>query len=396
MKAKYFYLCAALFALNSCTNEIIEDGFVDKSNTISFNSSAPKTRAYESGDVANTDKLKEGNFGVVGYSNNALYLGATDKAAKQTYVGGNWGYANPGEIRYWPNNNMDFYAYFPFAESGDVFSNDNNSGNVMIITNNSGNQDVLFASALNQPRVDRVDLKFHHAFSKIGGINIQIQNKDVTVEVKKVELINTSTKGQVLVDVNGNASYGTGTEPRAKEMTSAVTITKANTYDKQDIEGNPAPTYATLVNNNDNAYIFATNGSVANFVTGTNTALWNGTKNALTEGKTLETLGQVCLKLTCKVSTPSSITGGKYYHVGDAGDDAYGAMYIPISVSNITSINPDTANKIALLAGKRYFYNIIMKDNVGFDKNGDAILLPILFKSTSVDNWDDVIVTITL
>ena len=390
MKGKYFYLCAALFALNSCTNEINEDGFVDKSNTISFNSSTPKTRTYTSGDVGCTDKLQEGEFGVVGYSNKALYLGATGKAAKQTYVDGNWNYANPSEIRYWPNNNMDFYAYFPFAENGDVFSNDNNSGNVMIITNNTGNQDVLFASAPNQKRVDRVDLQFHHAFSKIGGINIQILNKDVTVEVKKVELINTSTKGQVLVDVNGKASYGTKTEHRAKEMNSPVTITKANTYG----DGNN-PTYATLVNNNDNGYIFATNGTETNYVTGTGKALWDGTKNSLTQGTTLETLDQVCLKLTCKVTTPMTSVAGtdRYYHVGSASD--YGVMYIPITGS-ACGFNPTDANQTALLAGKRYIYNIIMKDNVGFDVNGDAILLPILFKSTSVDSWNDVTVTITL
>lgn len=388
MKGKYFYLCAALFALNSCTNEIIEDGFVDKSNTISFNSSTPKTRAYESGDVANTTTLQEGNFGVVGYSNNALYLGTTSKAAEQTYADGNWKYANADEIRYWPNNNMDFYAYFPFAATGDVFANDNNSGNVMTITNNSGNQDVLFASALDQARVDRVDLQFHHAFSKIGGINIQIKNKDVTVEVKKVELINTSTKGQVLVDKDGKASYGTRTEHRAKEMTSPVTITKGNTFDVSET------TYQTLVNNNDNAYIFATNGTETNFVSGTNTALWDGTKTALTGSTTLENLGQVCLKLTCKVSTPSSIAEGKYYHVGSA--DAYGVMYIPITGSKITGVDPIDANTTPLLAGKRYTYNIIMENNVGFDEKGEAILLPILFKSTSVDNWEDVTVTITL
>lgn len=389
MKVKYFYLCAALFALNSCTNEIIEDGFVDKSNTISFNSSTPKSRAYTSGDVANTTKLQEGNFGVVGYSNNALYLGTTSKAAEQTYADGNWKYANADEIRYWPNNNMDFYAYFPFAATGDEFSDVNNSDNVMTITNNTGNQDVLFASALNQARQDRVDLQFHHAFSKIGGINIQIQNKDVTVEVKKVELINTFTKGQVLVDKEGKASYGNPTEHRAKDI-SPVTITMANTYNVSET------TYKTLVDNNDNAYIFATNGTETNFVTGTNTTLWDGTKTALTGSTTLEDLGQVCLKLTCKVSTPSSIAEGKYYHVGGAGADAYGVMYIPITGSKITSINPSEADKTALLAGKRYTYNIIMENNVGFDKKGEAILLPILFKSTSVDDWDDVTVTITL
>ena len=389
MKVKYFYLCAALFALTSCTNEIIEDGFVDKSNTISFNSSTPKSRAYTSGDVANTTTLQEGNFGVVGYSNNALYLGTTSKAAEQTYADGNWKYANADEIRYWPNNNMDFYAYFPFAATGAEFSATKTSGTVMTITNNTGNQDVLFASALDQPRQDRVDLQFHHAFSKIGGINIQIKNKDVTVEVKKVELINTFTKGQVLVDKEGKASYGNPTEHRAKVMSSAVTITKANTFDASE-------TYATLVDNNDNAYIFATNGTETNLVTGTNTALWDGTKTALTGSTTLENLGQVCLKLTCKVSTPSSITEGKYYHVGGAGADAYGVMYIPISGSNITSINPNDANKEALLAGKRYTYNIIMENNVGFNEKGEAILLPILFETTTMDDWDDVTVTITL
>ena len=389
MKGKYFYLCAALFALNSCTNEINEDGFVDKSNTISFNSSTPKTRAgYENGYVANTTTLQTGAFGVVGYSNNALYLGTTSKAAEQTYVSGNWNYANADEIRYWPNNNMDFYAYFPFAETGDMFSAANTSGNVMTITNNTGNQDVLFASVLDQARVDRVDLKFHHAFSKIKGINIQIQNKDVTVEVKKVELINTFTKGQVLVDKEGKASYGTRTEPRTKNISPAVTITQANTYDASEA-------YATLVDNDDNGYIFATNVTETNYVTGTGTALWDGTKSALTRSTTLETLGQVCLKLTCKVSTPIS-AGGKYYHVGGADADDYGVMYIPITGSKITSVDPNGANTTPLLAGKRYTYKIIMKDNVGFDENGEAILLPILFKSTSVDSWEDVTVTITL
>ena len=389
MKGKYFFLCAALFALNSCTNEINEEGFLDKSNTISFNSSTPKTRAgYENGDVANTTTLQTGAFGVVGYSNNALYLGTTSKAAEQTYVSGNWNYANADEIRYWPNNNMDFYAYFPFAETGDMFSAANTSGNVMTITNNTGNQDVLFASVLDQARVDRVDLKFHHAFSKIKGINIQIQNKDVTVEVKKVELINTFTKGQVLVDKEGKASYGTRTEPRTKNISPAVTITQANTYDASEA-------YATLVDNDDNGYIFATNVTETNYVTGTGTALWDGTKSALTRSTTLETLGQVCLKLTCKVSTPIS-AGGKYYHVGGADADDYGVMYIPITGSKITSVDPNGANTTPLLAGKRYTYKIIMKDNVGFDENGEAILLPILFKSTSVDSWEDVTVTITL
>ena len=390
MRKNFFYLCAALFALSSCTNEIIEEGFVDKSNAISFNSSAPKTRAYTAGDVDNTTKLQEGNFGVVGYSNNNLYLGAIDKAAKQTYDGSNWDYANANEIRYWPNNNMDFYAYFPFAETGDVFADTkpgDNSTPVMTITNISGNQDVLFASTLGQARVDRVDMQFHHAFSKIQGIEIQIQNKDVTVEVQQIEVINTSTQGKVLVDKDGKAKYGENNTTRVFVVTgSPVTITKASTFDID------ADQFETLVEGSDNGYIFATNNATTNYVSGTNTKLWDGTKTGLGGLTTLENLGQVCLKLTCKVTTPK--TGGINYHVGSAS--TYGVMYIPISGSSITDIDPALADKTALLAGKRYTYKIVMENNVGFDENGNAILLPILFKSTTVDSWEDVTVTITL
>ena len=390
MRKNFFYLCAALFALSSCTNEIIEEGFVDKSNAISFNSSAPKTRAYTDGDITNTTDLQNGNFGVVGYSNGDLYLGATIKAAKQTYDADNWKYANPGEIRYWPNNNMYFYAYFPYSETGDVFANSlpaDNGTPVMTITNESGNQDVLFASTLNQPRVDRVDMKFHHAFSKIQGIEIQIQNKDVTVEVQKIEVINTSTKGVVQVNKEGKASYGANNTTRLFDFTgSPVTINEANTYN------NGADLFQTLVQGTDNGYIFATNSAEANFVTGTSTPLWDGTKTGLGGGTTLENLGQVCLKLTCKVTTPK--TGGVNYHVGSAS--TYGVMYIPISGSKATATSPSGADTTPLLAGKRYTYKIIMKDNVGFDVNGNAILLPILFQSTTVDSWEDVTVTITL
>ena len=80
--------------------------------------------------------------------------------------------------------------------------------------------------------------------------------------------------------------------------------------------------------------------------------------------------------------------------MGSASD--YGVMYIPITGSKAAATDPLGEATTPLLAGKRYTYKIIMKDNVGFDVNGEAILLPILFKSTSVDNWDDVTVTITL
>ena len=51
MKKLGYLMGAALLTLGSCTNEINEEGFVDKAKTISFNAYSNKTRAYERGDV---------------------------------------------------------------------------------------------------------------------------------------------------------------------------------------------------------------------------------------------------------------------------------------------------------------------------------------------------------
>ena len=115
MKKLGYLMGVALLTLVSCTNEINEEGFVDKANTISFNAYSNKTRAYENGDV-DIAKMKEGSFGVVGYtSDNNLYLGSTNKAIEQVWKtdasytgGGYWDYKVSSELKYWPSSTMDF------------------------------------------------------------------------------------------------------------------------------------------------------------------------------------------------------------------------------------------------------------------------------------------------
>ena len=81
MKKITYLTYAALLALCSCTNEINEEGFVDKTNTISFNAYANKTRAV-TGDVT-SDNMKSDNFGVFGYYNNSPYLYVSDNTTKK-------------------------------------------------------------------------------------------------------------------------------------------------------------------------------------------------------------------------------------------------------------------------------------------------------------------------
>ena len=383
MKKLGYLMGAALLTLGSCTNEINEEGFVDKANTISFNAYSNKTRAYTSGDIDNATAMQNGSFGVVGYkTGSSIYLGSATKAIEQTWQSSAWEYATPTDLKFWPNENMDFYAYFPYAASGDTFAESTSAdGTVMTINNATGNQDVLFASVRNQSYQGRVPLTFYHAFSKINSVNIKVTLNDVDVVVSKVEFINTqsSANSQVLVNRNGKASYGTSTGSSC-----GTTLDAAET-----ISTTANPDGYTVWSSTDNKYILATNGTETNNVTGTDKAMWDGLKSSL-EGGNLSTKGLVCLKITGKVKTHN---GGNYI-IGDGSED--GVIYIPLKGRHAGVGSGDVISDIdSFFAGKRYTYNIVMRDNVGYHDNGDPILKPILFDA-SVTGWDDVTVTITL
>ena len=385
---------AALLTLGSCTNQINEEGFVDKANTISFNAYPNKTRAVD-GDVK-SDNMKGDNFGVVGYNSNSIYLGSSNAAIQQTWKtdenvtgGGSWEYMTQSDLKFWPSSGtMRFFAYFPFSDNATFSESISENGTVMTIPNLTCNHDVLFASTNSLSYQERVPLTFYHAFSKIKTVNVSIgDNADkgyvkdagVSVEIQKVEFINTSTKGDVKVNNSGVASYSVNPSnvTLSETLASAVTINNTNAS-------------KNLIDNGTNAkgYLFATNSSVTNSVIGTGNTMWNGTTTSWADGTTLENLGQVCLKLTCKVWNG---TDSKCYYVGGDGDNNYGEVYIPLKGTDSNNNSVSTFE-----AGKRYIYNIVFKDNVGFRDNGDPVLRPILFKVEKVSDWSDVTVTITL
>ena len=381
MKKLGYLMGAALLTLGSCTNEINEEGFVDKAKTISFNAYSNKTRAYSKGD-ADISAMKTGSFGVVGYinTNNTLFLGSASKAIEQVWKtdasytgGGYWDYNVSSELKYWPSSTMDFYAYFPYSGSGDTFASSSTENTIMTITNETGNQDVLFARQAGQSQTAYVPLRFNHAFSKIKAINIKVDAVDVSVTVQKVEVLNTSTKGKVLVDNTGNASYE-ATQPNVTRSFDLSSSPKTINYGIDGVE---------LFGNDANGYLFATNSSVQHYVKGTGKTMWSGNKADLNGGN-LSTSEFVCLKLTCKVKAAG------HYLVGS--ENAYGEMYIPMHGTSANS-----ADISELLAGRRYTYNIIMKSNVGYKDDGDPIMLaPIRFSVNEVTAWNDVEVTITL
>ena len=381
MKTFGYISLAALLAFASCTNEINDEGVVDKANTIAFSAYSNKTRAYPGGD-ADISVMKIGSFGVVGYINtdNTLFLGSASKAIEQVWKtdasytgGGYWDYNVSSELKYWPSSTMDFYAYFPYSGSGDTFASSSTENTIMTITNETGNQDVLFARQAGQSQTAYVPLRFNHAFSKIKAINIKVAAVDVSVTVQKVEVLNTSTKGKVLVDNTGNASYATTESDKIRSFDLSSSPKTIN-YGTDGVE---------LFGNEANGYLFATNSSVQHYVKGTGKTMWSGNKADLNGGN-LSTSEFVCLKLTCKVKAAG------HYLVGSESN--YGEMYIPMHGTSANS-----ADISELLAGRRYTYNIIMQSNVGYEDDGDPIMLaPIRFSVNEVTIWNDVTVTINL
>lgn len=374
----------AVLGMSSCSNEVNEGNFVDKTDAITFAAYPTKSRAV--GADITSDNMKGDNFGVAGYSNNALYLySSTDKGTEQKYVGSSdsWEYANMTDLKFWPDNAMDFYAYFPYSDNA-TFANSNATPGdvVMTIPNVDCTHDVLFAFAGSQSKQTRVPLTFHHAFAKIKSLQIEmpaegsVYQSGCQVEVSNVEFVSTKTKGDVRVNDAGVASYNVA----AANTTLAEAISPA-------VKVNNTSATGTLIDNGTSAkgYFFATNGAAVNNVVGVNSTMWDGDKASI--GGKLSESNLVYLKLTCKVWNGED--SNKAYYVG--GDSSYGELYIPLKGTDALSNPVSTFD-----AGKRYIYNIVMKDNVGFTDEGDPILTPILFSVDSVDDWTDVTVTITL
>ena len=390
MKKLGFLMGAALLTLGSCTSEINEEGFVDKANTISFSAYSNKTRAM--GVDVTSDNMKNDNFGVVGYkSNNSIYLyKGTESAVEQTWnsTSNTWEYLIPGDLKFWPEGTMDFYAYFPYSDNA-TFAESDASGDVMTIPNVNCSHDVLFAKHTTS-YIERVPLTFYHAFSKIKGVNVKIgedankgyvKDAGVSVEIQKVEFINTSTSGTVKVDNEGVASY----------EVASPNVTLSKDLSASVVTVNSTQLTGTLIDNSTSGgYLFATtsNSTQNRNVKGTGKTMWDGVKTNITgENHILSESGLVCRKLTCKVW--NGTVDNKYYYLGDNAN--YGVMYIPL-----TGTSADPTNVSTFEAGKRYTYNIVFKNNVGFRDNGDPVLRPILFEVESVSGWEDVNVTITL
>jgi len=391
MKTKFILgLATMAVAVASCTNDEVVNSIENAKQTpIGFGTYVNGTRAeaYAVGDVTTAlMKSSTEGFGVVGYKNNgAIYLGveATDESAtaaiQQKWNGSTWEYGTPSELSFWPEgSNMDFYAYFPYASTTSVkiASANGENSTPLEITSWADGQDVLVASNVDLAAntAERIPLTFAHAFAKIKAVTV-IQDKDGAIKdyeiiVHSISFLNTATKGNIKVANGGAISYENSNTVRSFSFQSEKTVGKTT--------GSSPETTTNLIEDSNNAYIFPAS------------SIWDGSIEGIPDGKTLAMAEMVVMVLEAKVFFWSQNPADGDYKVGSSSN--YGKIYIPL---NLTI--PEEKSSASIVAGKRYTFNITMKDNVGYKDNGSPIFSKPIKFNASVNDWEtDITVDITL
>jgi hypothetical protein len=112
--------------LMGCSDEEIANVETSSRNAIGFNvlSNAAETRATPT----TPDNLTSTDFDVFAFTGDGTaFMGTSSEdfghdGVKIVHKNGKWDYDDPNELRYWPNEALDFYAFNPTAIVGNMDS----------------------------------------------------------------------------------------------------------------------------------------------------------------------------------------------------------------------------------------------------------------------------------
>ena len=273
------------------------------------------------------------------------------------YNNGKWDYKNASDLRYWPTEALDFYAFNPGTVSEDMMMNYmwEASGTVQNISyacideygsGTHANYDVMYAMAKGQTKDMNngiVKFNFKHILSQVVfKAKTQYDNMQVDIDVIKIHNFKFAGAFTLPAAADGTGSWSSSdlAFPHAFTVVKNANIT---------------------VNSNTAAIDISTNTPMLN-IPQTLTA-W--TVSAPNKSKLEADNAKQCyLSITCKIQQ----SGG--YLLGSA--DSYGTIYVPFG---------DT-----WVAGKRHIYTLIFGG--GYTDQGEAVLNPIQFDAETT-GWVD-------
>ena len=349
--------------LMSCSEEEIANVEISSRNAIGFNvlSNAAETRATP---TTNTN-LKNTDFDVFAFTaDGTAFMGKVDTdfghdGVNIVYNNGKWDYKNASDLRYWPTEALDFYAFNPGTVSEDMMVNYmwEASGTVQKISytcideygaGTHENYDVMYAMAKDQTKDMNngvVKFNFKHILSQVV-FKAKTEYDNMQVNIKDIKIFNVKMGGVYTLPAtaDGTGSWAVGDWPESSTGGGFITVVQGKSIE---------------VNSNTTATDISEKTPMLNIPQ--KLTAWKVSEEATNTKIKADGAHQCYLSITCKIQQ----SGG--YLLGSA--DSYGTIYVPFG---------DT-----WVAGKRHIYTLIFGG--GYNDQGEAVLNPIQFDAETTD-----------
>ena len=349
--------------LMGCSDEEIANVETSSRNAIGFNvlSNAAETRATP---TTNTN-LKNTDFDVFAFTaDGTAFMGKVDTeyghdGVNIVYKDNKWDYKNANDLRYWPSEALDFYAFNPGTVSEDmmVFYSWEATKDVQKISytcmdeygsgTTHANYDVMYAMAKGQTKDMNngiVKFNFKHILSQVVfKAKTQYDNMQVDIDVIKIHNFKFAGAFTLPAAADGTGSWSSSdlAFPHAFTVVKNANIT---------------------VNSNTEATDITTNTPMLNIPQ--ELTAWKVSETATKSKLEADNAKQCYLEIACKIRQSGA------YLLGSASE--YKTIYVPFG---------DT-----WVAGKRHIYTLIFGG--GYDDQGEAVLNPIQFDAETT-GWVD-------
>ena len=348
--------------LMGCSDEEIANVETSSQNAIGFNvlSNAAETRATP---TTNTN-LKNTDFDVFAFTaDGTAFMGKVDTefghdGVNIVYKDNKWDYKNANDLRYWPTEALDFYAFNPGTVSEDMmmFYSWEATKDVQKISytcmdeygsgTTHANYDVMYAMAKGQTKDMNngiVKFNFKHILSQVVfKAKTQYDNMQVDIDVIKIHNFKFAGAFTLPAAADGTGSWSSSdlAFPHAFTVVKNANITVEGNTTATDIS-----TSSPMLNIPQELTAWTVSGA-------------SKTKKGADDAK------QCYLEIACKIRQSGA------YLLGSASE--YKTIYVPFG---------DT-----WVAGKRHIYTLIFGG--GYTDQGEAVLNPIRFDAETT-GWGD-------
>ena len=348
--------------LMGCSDEEIANVETSSRNAIGFNvlSNAAETRATPT----TPSNLTSTDFDVFAFTaDGTAFMGKNDTefehdGVKIVYKDGKWDYDNASDLRYWPTEALDFYAFNPGTVSEDmmVFYSWEATKDVQKISytcmdeygsgTTHANYDVMYAMAKGQTKDMNngiVKFNFKHILSQVV-FKAKTQYDNMQVDIDMIKIHNFKFAGA---------------------FTLPATAEETGSWSSSDLAFPHAFTVVKNANITVNSNTAATDISTKTPMLNIPQTLTAWTVSAPNKSKLEADNAKQCyLEISCKIRQSGA------YLLGSASE--YKTIYVPFG---------DT-----WVAGKRHIYTLIFGG--GYDDQGEAVLNPIRFDAETT-GWVD-------